>query len=340
MALDRFKMFTGNANRALAKLTADYLGVPLARAEVDQFDDKETNVHNLESARDNKNFIFQSSNGATAKQELQSLCRAIVPARGYGSVTVVSPHTGYTRSDRKDEPRTPINLVQHLRDIISTGIDGFVGLDFHSGQAVGICEALNPRLRVDHLYPRSVILDHLSGENLEHAIISSTDEGGGKRVNSITRRLRQMGFPVNFGTGYKDGSSAAGINTIKLFGDYDGRHTFFIDDIISSGKTCCAAAAEAKALGAARVTIIITHAVMANDDVCRRLVESPIDEIIFTDTVPLQEEHRHILGSKLKIITVAKLLAITIKHLHEGQSVSSLFELDGYRAGLAELKTT
>lgn len=330
---------TGNANPGLARRMAQHLGQTLGRVQVRSFDDGEARIGFDENVRGCRVFIVQPANQPDRNlTEIELMVRAIRSSADH--ITVVVPYLGYARQDRKTLPREPISVVQRLRNLISSGLDGLVLHDLHSAMLTGVCEAIDPRLRVDHTYSRPVFLDWLAGQDLTNATISSIDAGGAKMVESYWTRLRTMGHPVEFGIAHKSGSSSTGIGSIKLLGDYAGRHVYFVDDMITSGKSATEGAAEAKRLGASMVTFIASHAVMANVDVAHRVAASAIDRFVVTNTIAIRPEHRQILNGKLVEVGIDRFLALVVKHLDERQSLSALFELDGYRQALAELQAT
>lgn len=330
-------VFTGNANPELARQIAAQLGHPLGRVKVRTFDDGEARISFDENVRGRHVFIVQPTNQPDRNlTEIELMVRAIRSSADH--ITVVVPYLGYARQDRKTEPREPISVVQRLRNLISSGLDGLVLHDLHSAMLTGICEAIDPRLRVDHTYSRPVFLDWLSRQDLSNATISSIDAGGAKMVESYWTRLRKMGFPVEFGFAHKSGTSSVGISGTKLLGEYAGRHVYFVDDMITSGRSATEGAAEAKRLGATQVTFVASHAVMANIGVAHRVADSAIDRFVVTNTIAVKPEHRVILGNKLVEVGIDSFLALVIKHLDERQSLSALFELDGYREALPELQ--
>lgn len=325
-------LFTGNANPDLALGIANHLGLTLGRSVVGQFADGEVRVRFDDDVRNKDVFIVQSTSQPDRNRtELELMVRAIRSSAA--RITVVVPYLGYARQDRKTVAREPISIVQVLRNLISSGIDGLVLQDLHAGQLMAVGEAIDPRLRVDHIYSRPVFLDWLDGQDLSNAIVTSVDAGGAKMVESYWTRLRLMGKPVNFGIAHKSGSSSIGIEGIRLLGDFEGRHVFFIDDMVTSGRSATEGAAEAKRRGATAVTFIAGHAVLANAEVAHRIATSAIDRFVVTNTIAIKPEDRQVLGDKLVEIGVDRLLGLVIQHLHEGRSVSALFELDGYRAG-------
>lgn len=330
-------VFTGNANPELSRKITTHLGCPLGNVFVGDFDDREARIRFEENVRGRRVYIVQPTNQPDRNQtEIELMVRAIRSSAE--RITVIVPYLGYARQDRRTG-REPISVVQRLSNLISSGLDGLVLHDLHSSMLTGVCEAIDPRLRVDHTYSRPVFLDWLAQQDLTNATISSIDAGGAKMVESYWARLKKL-YPVEFAIAHKSGTSSSGINSIKLLGDFADRHVFFIDDMITSGKSATEGAAQAKRLGANRVTFIASHAVMANIDVARRVADSDIDEFVVTNTIAIRPEHQAILGPKLVEVGIDQFLALVIKHLHEQRSISELFELEGYQNALSELQAT
>lgn len=330
---------TGNANPELARRIAGHLGLQLGRVDVGSFDDGECRVRFIDDVRGKHLVIVQPTNQPDRNQtEIELMARAV--KNSAARITVVIPYLGYSRQDRKTITREPISAVQRLRDIVGAGVNSIVLHDIHDPRIPAVCEALDKNLAVDSTISRSVFLHWLSQQDLHHATVSSIDAGGAKMVESYWTRLRAMGTTVEFGIAHKSGSSATGINGIKLLGEYRGRDVYFIDDMVTSGKSATEGASQAKDGGARSVTFIASHAVMANNEVAQRIADSAIDHFVVTNTIAVRPEHRTILGRKLIEIGNDRLFALIIKHLHEGRSLSMLFELDSYREALSELTTT
>ncbi len=338
MAAHELVLCTGNANTDLARRIAAQLGRPLARVNVGAFDDGECRVQFIDDVRNKHVVIIQPTNQPDRNQtELELMIRACRSSAKF--ITAFVPYLGYSRQDRKTATREPISAVQRMRNIISAGADNIAFHDLHAGQLQAVGEAIDPRVQIDHTISRPVILEWLAGQDLNHAMVSSVDAGGAKMVESYWTRLRTMGYAIEFGIAHKSGTSSVGINSIKLLGDYEGRDVYFVDDMITTGGSATEGASVAKKLGARSVTFIASHAVMANNDVAQRIADSVIDRFVVTNTIAIQPEHRAILGDKLVEISNERLFALIIKHLHEGRSLSMLFELDGLREAQAELET-
>lgn len=328
--VDEIVLLTGNAHPELAAEIAGLLKVELYKRDVGSFLDGEAKVGIQQDVRGRDVFILQPTHQPDRNQtEIELLVSAM--RNSAGRITPVIPYLGYARQDRRDQPRVPISVINRIRNLVNTGIDGVVLFDVHSFGSVGYFEAVNPRIRTDHLFSRPVLLDWLVQQDLSNVTLAATDAGGGKMVETLCKRLGQLGHHVEFGVGYKSGSSDLGINGLKLLGEYEGRQTIFIDDMTASGSTANNAATAAKESGASTVTFVAVHPVLADDEVCHRLAQGPIDDLVMTNSLPIAGRHREILGDKLTVISVAPLLAKAIRGLHECRSLSALFELEGYR---------
>ncbi len=329
-------IMTGNAHPALARDVARLLNLNLANVYAGAHPDGEPNIQCIDDVRGRDVYILQPTSQPDRNLiELALLGMAIRPSAG--RITMVIPYFGFARQDRRDKPRVPISVDLAIRILAGTGVNRIVLLDLHTPQIVGMFEAENPNISIDHMYCRSVILDWLAQQDLSNITFSSIDAGGAKWVESYYQRLRDMGFPVEFGIGAKSGSSTAGIAGVQLLGKYAGHRTVFLDDMVTTASSAVTGSHVALSLGATDVWMIAIHPVLANAEVCRRIIDSPIARFITTDTLPMKEEYRHILEPKLTVIPIAPLLALVVKHLHEDRSLSMFFELAGYRAGLQEL---
>lgn len=331
-------VITGNAHPDLARDVARLLNLNLANVVVGKHPDGEPNIQCIDDVRGRDVYILQPTGQPDRNLiELALLSMAIRPSAA--RITMIIPYFGFARQDRRDKPRVPISVDLAIRILTGTGVNRIVLLDLHTPQIVGMFEAENPNISIDHMYGRSVILEWLSQQDLANVMLSSIDSGGAKWVESYYQRLRDMGYPVEFGIGAKSGSSTEGIAGVQLLGKFAGRRSVFLDDMVTTASSAVTASyvALSPGLGATDVWVIAIHPVLANAEVCRRIADSPISRFITTDSLPITEEHRRILEPKLTVLSVAPLLALVVKHLHEERSLSMFFELAGYRAGLQEL---
>lgn len=338
-------IFTGTANPQLALDIAHHLGLQLGHATVGRFDDGKVRVQIHEDVRDRDVYVVQPDGPQSVWFE-ETKHLIVSAKRSAGRVTVVVPYFSSGRGDRRDEPGKPIPAALAAREYMATKADRVVLFDLHSDQIVGMFEAAGAE-HVDALYFRPVILDRLSREDLSNVIVSPPDVGRLKVVRSLWKRLRAMGHPVALGVIDKSGTSSTGIEEMTVLGDFAGKNVILFDDILGTGSTAIEAARAALDHGAIDVTLWETHSVLPSRDsldvrlaACERLASSPVKRIFVSDTLSLGQAEREILDHKLEIVSISCLFALVIRRLHTprtGHRMSNLFELDGYRAGLAEL---
>jgi len=329
MNTNNLALLTGNAHRGLAHKIAACLNKDLLAGEVSSFLDGEAKIEGLGNTRGMDVFIIQPTNQPDRNQtEVELLIDAV--ERSAERVTAVIPYFGYARQDRRGESRVPISMKVKTRNLVATGVDRLVFLNLHNPAITTVAEMADNKIKVDHLNARPVIVNWIIKNKLNGITLSSTDAGGGKLAESFYKRLNTLVEDVKFGIGHKTGSSDEGVDKISLIGDFKDRHIYFIDDMTSSGTTIIRAAEAAFGRKAKSVNAIIIHPVLANLKVCRDLADSPIEKIITTDSLPIPDEAKEILGEKLQVISIAKLLALAIWHLHHDKSITKLFELEGY----------
>lgn len=339
MRTNQLAVFTGNANRELGRAVARLLGTPLGQAHVGRFEDGEVNVVIKQNVRGKDVFIIQPTQPpAEHTIELQDL---IDGARSARRVVAVIPYLGCSRGDRQTVPRQPVPVVRALRNILGAKPNHVVFFDLHAGQIGSMAKAIDESIHRDYLYARSAIMhalvQMLAKDELARTTLSSTDAGGAKWVSSYVDHMREEGYAVELGVGDKRGSSSTGIENMQLLGNFRDRHIVFVDDLSSTGKTLSLAAHKAISEGAIDVYAVIIHPVIANEEACRRIAASPIRRFITTDTLPIPENFRRILGKKLKVVTIAPIMALAIRAIHEERSVSALFDYGQYVRALHRL---
>ena len=338
-------LITGTAHRTLAHKIAACLNTTLLETTVDSFLDGEARIEGVANTRGMDVFIIQPTNQPDRNQtEIELLTDSVL--RSAERVTAVIPYLGYARQDRRGESRVPVSIKVRIRNLVSTGLDRLVFLNLHNPVIPAMAEMVDPKIKVDHLNARPVILEWLIKRGLENVTLASTDAGGAKLVASFVKRLGDLKgkddlgncVDVELGIGHKTGSSSIGVDKINLIGEFEGRDVYFIDDMTSSGETLINAAEAAQKKNAASITGIVIHPVLANEDVCRALNDSPIDHLVTTDSLPINEKAREIFGEKLEQISIAKLLALGIWHLHHDISITKLFELNGYQDSIQAME--
>lgn len=307
------KVFTGNANPALAQEICDHLSVPLAKASVKSFSDGEIMVEINENVRGRDVFVVQPTCQPSNQNLMELLVMIDALKRASASrITAVIPYFGYARQDRKVAPRTPITS-KLVADLITTaGAQRVLCVDLHAGQIQGFFN-----IPVDHLYAAPVVLDDIKSRFSGEVVVVSPDAGGTERARAFAKRL-------NAGLAIIDKRrSAANVSEVMhIIGDVDGKTCIIVDDMIDTAGTLCQAAAALKAHGAGDVHATATHAVLSGPAL-ERINASSLKEVLISNTIPA--EAKVIECPRLRIISVAKLLAEAINRIHGDESVSSLF---------------
>jgi len=309
------KIFSGRSNLALAQGIVDVLGMDLGDLTIRTFADGELWVKYEENIRGQDVFIIQSTNEpADNLIELFLLLDAAVRASAQ-RVTAVIPYFGYGRQDRKDQPRVPISSRVMVDIITTTGADRIISMDLHSTQIQGFAS-----IPFDHLYSRMVLMDTLRKLDFspDNCTVLAPDVGSAAMGQSYARSLG-----VHFALIDKRRYAPNKAEVSHLIGDLEGKDVLIIDDMIDTAGTTVSAAQAAMDKGAKSVTAAATHGVLS-DPAIDRLKEAPIKELIITDTISLKKEKQL---PKMKIVSVANVFGEAIKRIHNGESVSALFDL-------------
>ena len=309
--MDELKVFSGNANRELARKVCEFLKISPGNIEVSEFSDGETMVRIDENVRGADVFIFQPT-PPPAKNLIELLVMLDAARRASARrVTAVVPYFGYARQDRKDQPRVPITakLVGNL--ITVAGANRVLTMDLHSAQIQGFFD-----IPFDHLYAAPVLIDYLKTKKFTNPVVVSPDIGSIKMARAFSKRMEAGLALIDKRRPKPDVSEV-----VNVIGEVAGSDVIILDDLISTGGTIVTAAEVLKRDGARRVLVGCTHPVFARDAV-KRLDAAPIEEIFVTDTVPHSPEE---LVPKIKVLSVAELLGEAIKRIHEERSLSSLF---------------
>lgn len=307
-------LFSGKANPDLARRIADVLDTPLGKLRVARFSDGESFCEIDENVRGVDAFVIQPTCSPVNDNvmELLIVCDALRRASA-GSITAVIPYYGYARQDRKVAPRTPITskLVADL--LQASGVTRVVSVDLHAGQIQGFFN-----IPFDHLYAMPVMLDDYLKPNFdESAVVVSPDAGGVERARAYSKRLGASLAIVD-----KRRERANVSEVMHLIGEVKGRDCVIIDDMIDTAGTLVGAAAALMDEGAKRVVACATHGVLSGPAV-ERIAASPLDEVVVTDTIPLSPAAAKC--SKIKQVSIGKLLGKAINRIHNSDSVSSLF---------------
>jgi len=307
-------LFSGNANAELAAAIGVYLETPLGKCRVTRFSDGESFVEIGENVRGVDAFVIQSTSSPTNDNVMELLIMVDALRRASaGSITAVMPYYGYGRQDRKVAPRTPITskLVADLLQV--AGVQRVVSVDLHAGQIQGFFN-----IPFDHLHALPVFLDDYLRKKFDSStVFVSPDAGGVERTRAYSKRLGASLAIID-----KRRERANVSEVVNLIGEVKGKDCIIIDDIIDTAGTLCGAARALAEKEARTVVACATHGVLSGPAV-RRIAESPLTEVVVTDTIPLSDAARAC--PKIKQISIARLLGEAIKRIHSSDSVSSLF---------------
>ena len=313
------KILPCNSNRPLAEAISAYLNVPLTQASVRRFSDMEVFVEILENVRGEDVFVIQSTS-YPANDNLMELLVAIDALKRSSAwrITAVIPYYGYARQDRKTGSRTPISAKLVANLITTAGADRVLTMDLHAAQVQGFFD-----IPVDHLYAKPVLLKHLREQRKNYdreLTVVSPDVGGVKMARSYADVLG-----AELAIVAKQRISATVVEPMKLIGEVEGRDAIIVDDMTETAGTLCAAAETLKSNGAGRIFAGVSHAVLGNLG-CERIMDSAIDELITTNSTPPPPDACR---TKVTSLDIAGHLGEAILRIHNGKSVSSLFDIDG-----------
>ena len=311
---DKIRIFSGNSNPVLAQKICDSLGVPMGTARVKTFSDGEILIEIGENVRGRDVYVIQSTCAPTNNNLMELLIMTDALKRASAAtITAVIPYYGYARQDRKAAPRTPIT-AKLVADLITTaGVDRVVTVDLHAGQIQGFFN-----IPVDNLYAVPVILDYLKKRFAgEQIVVVTPDAGGTERARAFAKRLECTLAVIDK---RRTGPNVAEV--MHLIGDVRDKVAIILDDMIDTAGTLTQAAKALKENGARAIYACATHGVLSGPAI-DRINNSDIEEVVLTDTVPLGDKGQN--TSKVRVLSVAELLAEAIRRIHEDESVSSLF---------------
>ena len=304
-------VFSGNANKPLAKKVCDYLSLPLSKVEISRFPDGEIDMKIMEDVRGADVYVIQPTCPPVNENLMELLILMDCLRRASAErITAVLPYYGYARQDRKAEGRVPISAKLVANVITAAGAHRALSVDLHAAQLQGFFD-----IPMDHLYAAPVLIEYFRRLELEDLTIVSPDVGGIKMARAYAKRLNAGLAIVD-----KRRSGPTETEVMHVIGEVDGRNVILVDDMISTGTSISEAARACRKNGAREIYICATHAVLAGKAV-EKLQKSPVKEIVVTDTIPLDGKE----FSNLKILSIANLLGEAIRRIHHSESVSSLF---------------
>ena len=309
-------IFSGNANRPLAQSVCRELGVRQGKALVSTFSDGEAQVEIEENVRRQDVFVIQPTCAPSAENlmELLALIDALKRASA-SSVTAVVPYFGYARQDRRmRSSRVPITAKLVAKMFSAAGADGVLTVDLHDDQIQGFFD-----IPVDNVYASPLLLaDIWRAHGTDNMVVVSPDVGGVVRARAIAKRLDDADLAIID----KRRPKANVATVMNIIGDVDGKTCVLVDDIVDTAGTLCAAAGALKANGARKVVAYCTHPVLSGAAI-DNITRSQLDELVVTDTIPLAEAARAC--NRIRQLSVAEMLAETIRRIAFGESVSSLY---------------
>jgi len=306
------RIFTGNSNIDLVRKISEKLNIPIGKSVVKNFSDGEINVEINESVRGMDVFVIQSICHPVNNNLMELLIMIDALKRASSErITAVLPYYGYARQDRKVSPRAPIS-AKLIADLITTaGASRILTVDLHAGQIQGFFN-----IPVDHLYAAPVLLEHL--KNLrDDIVIVSPDAGGVERARAYAKRLNSSLAIID-----KRREAPNVSQVMNIIGDVTDKVAVLVDDLVDTGGTLARAAYALSEKGASAVYACCTHPVLSGKAV-EILMDSPILEMIVTDTIPLRSEAKEC--PKIKVFSISALLADAIRRIYEDESVSCLF---------------
>jgi len=313
----KMMLFTGNANPALARKVADRLYLAIGNAEVDKFSDGEITVELNENVRGKDVFVLQSTCHPTNDNiiELLLIIDALRRASA-GRITAVVPYFGYARQDRRvRSARVPISAKVVADTMVGVGVDRVLTVDLHAEQIQGFFT-----VPVDNVYASSILNADIVRCDYENLIVVSPDIGGVVRARAIAKQLDDADLAIID----KRRPRANEAEVMNLIGDVEGRTAILVDDMVDTAGTLCTAANALKERGALKVVSYCTHAVLSGKAL-KNINNSHLDELVVTDTIPLSSEAQAV--GKIRQLTIADLLAESIRRVSNEESISALFDL-------------
>jgi ribose-phosphate pyrophosphokinase len=310
-----FAVFSGNANPLLAQEITRHLHVPLGRAYVGRFSDGEVNVELMENVRGRDVFLVQptcppSNDNLMELLLMTDACRRASAKR----ITAVVPYFGYARQDRRPRAtRVAIAAKLVANMIASAGVDRLLTVDLHADQIQGFFD-----IAVDNVYASPVLLGDAWKHKDDNMVVVSPDVGGVVRARALAKRLDDADLAIIDKRRPRPNES----KVMNIIGEVEGRSCVLIDDMVDTAGTLCQAAQALKDEGAIRVVAYITHPVLSGAAI-ERIEKSVLDELVVTDTIPLSDAARAC--KRIRQLTVAGLLAETIRRISDDDSVSSLY---------------
>ena len=312
--IDELKVFTGNAHPALAKGICDYLKIPLGKAEVFEFANENTFVRILENVRERDIFVIQPICAPvnTRLMELLIMLDALRRASA-GRITAVTPYYGYSRTDKKDQPRVPITARLVADMITVAGANRVLTVDLHAAQIQGFFT-----IPVDELTALTLLSDHIKSKKLKDMVVVATDIGITKHARDLATKLNTPLVIIEKRRIGNDDSA----ELLNIIGDVAGMTAILIDDEIDTAGSLVTAVTALTKAGASAVYSLCTHPVFSGPAI-ERISKSAVKEVVVTDTIPVPTQKRN---GKITVLSTANLLGEAIRRIHAGESIGAMFQ--------------
>ncbi|NOQ46608.1 MAG: ribose-phosphate diphosphokinase, partial [Desulfobulbaceae bacterium] len=303
------KIFTGNANLAIAEEICDYLNMPLGAAEVKKFSDGEIFVEINENVRGADVFVIQPTCTPVNDHLMELLIMVDALRRASARrITAVMPYYGYARQDKKVRPRVPITAKAVAEMLTAVGTRRVLCMDLHAGQIQGFFN-----IPVDHLYAAPILLKHIR-ESFQDVIMVSPDAGGVERTRAFAKRLKAGLAIID-----KRRERANECEAMHVIGDVAGKVAVLLDDMVDTAGTLCSAAEKLKERGASEIHACCSHGVLSGPAI-ERLNQSCIKSLVVTNSIPLNDKGKQC--DKITVLSVGELLGEAIRRIHSEDSVS------------------
>ena len=309
--ISNLKLFTGNANPALAQEIADYLSVKLGNAQVKHFSDGEISIMIDESVRGSDAYIIQPTCTPVNDNLMELLIMVDALRRASARrITAVLPYYGYARQDRKSRGREPITAKLVANLITQAGARRVLAMDLHAQQIQGFFD-----IPLDNLMGLPILADYYKHKDTENLVVVSPDMGGVARARNLAQ---QIGVPLAIIDKRRPKPNVSEV--MNIIGDIEGKEVILVDDMIDTAGTITNGAQALMDRGAKCVDACCTHAVLSGPAI-ERINNSPIQELVTTNTIPLGDKQ----SDKIKVLSVAPIIGEAILRIHLDQSVSELF---------------
>ena len=307
---DELKIFSGNANLPLAQEVCRELKVPLGKAKIGRFSDGETRVRIGENVRGKDVFILQTI-APPANENLMELLVVIDALRRASArrITAVIPYYGYARQDRKVEPRVPITAKLVANLLTAAGTNRILTMELHAGQIQGFFD-----IPVDNLFSGTVLMEYFQKKKLNNLVVVAPDPGGVERARAVSKRMK-----AGLAIADKRRPASNKASVMHIIGEVKGKKAIIVDDLVDTAETLVKVSAALKRRGVKEIYAACTHGILSEGAI-EKIEQSPLKELWITNTVPLRGKSK-----KLKVISIAGLLAEAIHNIHYETSLSSLF---------------